>query len=543
MRTCWCLLLLAGAALAASEEAIERRYREHSQIVTQARARHDYEKALRLLSEMRRDREFQSLYELRLDIEYTVACISALAGRLPEALDAFESAVHMGMNSYDQVRRDEDFDRIRKEPRFQAGMETLRRRALFWNNSAIATPYREGEELSEDLRLAGLAALWAEVKHNFAWFEHVPDLNWDSAYVAAIPKVRQAANLPEYYRVLQELTARLQDAHTSVEAPWPLAQYQLFTAAIRSRLIGDKVIVVESAEPGLQPGLEIVRVDGLPVRQHVEKNLRPLVSASTPQGLQQSLFGTRLLAGAKGSVVELDLQDEAGAVTRFKLARTRNLYDRGKALTEFRLLEGNLGYFAINSFSDGNVVAQFTEQFAAISRTDGLIIDVRRNSGGNSGLGDEIISYLVDQPVAPPSCRTRLMRSANRVWGNNQDWSQDTVFPIEPNASQRYTKPVAVLTSAVSCSATEDFLVALDGARRVIIVGEPTCGSTGQPLFVGLPGGGAVRICTRNCRYADGREFNGVGIQPHVRVSPTVEDLRAGRDTVLQAAMARLRDR
>lgn len=41
--------------------------------------------------------------------------------------------------------------------------------------------------------------------------------------------------------------------------------------------------------------------------------------------------------------------------------------------------------------------------------------------------------------------------------------------------------------------------------------------------------------------HGDGREFVGRGIQPHVVVHPTVSDFRAGRDTVLEAALRELR--
>ncbi len=74
-----------------------------------------------------------------------------------------------------------------------------------------------------------------------------------------------------------------------------------------------------------------------------------------------------------------------------------------------------------------------------------------------------------------------------------------------------------------------------------IILGEPTAGSTGQPLSFRLPGGGSGRVCTLQCRYADGREFVGVGVQPKIRVTPTVADFRAGKDTVLESAEAYLR--
>ena len=89
-------------------------------------------------------------------------------------------------------------------------------------------------------------------------------------------------------------------------------------------------------------------------------------------------------------------------------------------------------------------------------------------------------------------------------------------------------------------SAAEDFVVAFDAMERGHIVGEPTGGSTGQPLLFDLPGGGKGRICTKRDSYPDGREFVGVGVQPQVVVSPRVADLQAERDTVLQKALALL---
>ncbi len=68
------------------------------------------------------------------------------------------------------------------------------------------------------------------------------------------------------------------------------------------------------------------------------------------------------------------------------------------------------------------------------------------------------------------------------------------------------------------------------------MVGTATAGSTGQPMMFGLPGGGSARICVKRDTYPDGREFVGRGITPHVIVNPTVDDVRAGRDRVLESA-------
>jgi C-terminal processing protease CtpA/Prc len=49
-----------------------------------------------------------------------------------------------------------------------------------------------------------------------------------------------------------------------------------------------------------------------------------------------------------------------------------------------------------------------------------------------------------------------------------------------------------------------------------------------------------ARVCTKRDMYPDGTEWNGKGIQPAILVKPTVADVQAGRDTVLDAALAHL---
>jgi C-terminal processing protease CtpA/Prc len=83
--------------------------------------------------------------------------------------------------------------------------------------------------------------------------------------------------------------------------------------------------------------------------------------------------------------------------------------------------------------------------------------------------------------------------------------------------------------------------VAWKNSARGKIVGEASGGSTGQPLFFELPGGGNARVCTKRDTYPDGTEWVGNGIAPDILVRPTVADIRAGRDTVLERALELLK--
>jgi carboxyl-terminal processing protease len=65
---------------------------------------------------------------------------------------------------------------------------------------------------------------------------------------------------------------------------------------------------------------------------------------------------------------------------------------------------------------------------------------------------------------------------------------------------------VVVLISGETFSAAEDFCSAYVGLKRGALVGEPTDGSTGQPLTFAVPGGIMARVCTKRDAYPDGTE-------------------------------------
>ena len=73
--------------------------------------------------------------------------------------------------------------------------------------------------------------------------------------------------------------------------------------------------------------------------------------------------------------------------------------------------------------------------------------------------------------------------------------------------------------------------------ERGVIIGEPTGGSTGDPVSFALPGGGFGRVSTS---ANVGTALVGHGVQPQVLVPRTVEDFLAGRDAALERAVIEL---
>ncbi|MGH7576586.1 MAG: hypothetical protein ACREM1_15855 [Longimicrobiales bacterium] len=151
--------------------------------------------------------------------------------------------------------------------------------------SLAAGQRQEPVTLGAAERLQGLSIVWMEARYNFPFFDQVPELDWDAAYREFIPQVLEEQTLPEYYRTLQRFAALLRDGHTRVTGPWGFDTYPDWDEPwILLRPVGRRVLIENvgrSTAGPLSPGDELVAVDGVPLAEHLEANILPLVSAST----------------------------------------------------------------------------------------------------------------------------------------------------------------------------------------------------------------------------------------------------------------------
>ncbi len=75
------------------------------------------------------------------------------------------------------------------------------------------------KDLSNEKKIEALSKVWYEAKYNFANFDLVPKLNWDSLYRDFIPKVLATKDIINCYRVLQNFNQNLRDGHSRVVIP------------------------------------------------------------------------------------------------------------------------------------------------------------------------------------------------------------------------------------------------------------------------------------------------------------------------------------
>ena len=490
----------------------------------------------------------KSLYFRKSDILFDLARLQSRLAQQAEAVASLRQILAPEFeNVYVQWILDEPIlEKPRQDPTIQPLLEKAKALSNIFNSKALNTPYQPNLSAAE--KVAGLSKLWSEAKYNFAYFDHVPSLDWDGLYLDYLSKVQQTPSTVAYYWLLKQFYAQLQDGHTDVWASnGPLVDSVSARPPILAQFVEGRVLVQQVRQDSLQktgivPGLEITRINGQPAVIYANQYVRPYQSGSTSQNVDVQTYTYNLLRGSKQQPVEVEFRTAQGKVFTRRLPRSgySNLVSAESARLQF--LPGNYAYLQVNEFESDKGFRRFVAGFDSIQASKGLIIDLRRNGGGNSGNGYRILSYLTDKAYRTGRYQSRQYSAVRRARGEIVRFEGvDTAsFAPPAGANKLFSKPVVVLISGMTFSAAEDFCSAYVGLKRGALIGEPTGGSTGQPLSFSLPGGLMGRVCTKRDMYPDGSEWNGQGIPPTVLVHPTVAALQAGQDPVLAAALAYL---
>ena len=196
-------------------------------------------------------------------------------------------------------------------------------------------------------------------------------------------------------------------------------------------------------------------------------------------------------------------------------------------------LAGNVGYLEIRSFNFEAAAVDSTLAAAMnfLADTDALIIDVRRNGGGEPSMVAAVCSYLL-----PPNILI------NKFYWRPQDrWDE---FRTGPVSGRHYgtKRPVYVLTSDQTFSGAEEFAYDLMTQRRGVVVGDTTGGGAHpggmrrvtEQFGVWVPSGRAVNPVT-------GTNWEGTGVRPDVPV-PAADALNTAHLRALELLLASERD-
>jgi carboxyl-terminal processing protease len=303
-------------------------------------------------------------------------------------------------------------------------------------------------------------------------------------------------------------------------------------------------MLIERVEPdgaahdaGIRPGWVVAAIGRVRVDSLLEQiRARPAHYSLTMRSVRG--VATRLL-GPVGSSVTVELLDEKDRPVVKTMVRRADtgppvrwgyfptFFARFQAREE-RLDSTRAGVIWFSNWLVP-LMRQVDSAVDAYRGLDGMVLDLRRNSGGMAAMVGGLAGHFTPRPDTLGINQTRTSRlvfvaNPRRVTGDGE-----RVAP--------YAGPVAILLDELSGSASEIFAAGLRSIGRARIFGATSIGGVLPASWDRLPNGDVLYHAIGEFITPGGERLEGKGVVPDEPVSLTRADLLAGRDPVLNAAM------
>ena len=438
------------------------------------------------------------------------------------------------------------------------------------------------------LKIYELSKIWKEAAYNLAFWDKV-DIDWDEEYKKALVRILRTKDSYDYYRELMRFVAMLNDGHTDVSFPNEIVQDPDFFSMLPVYFAkpGDEMIVISTSEiiKDKIPLFSIlVKIDGTDIHDYIKENCYPYFWHANEAACGVFVMNN-LVFGRRGSSavytfakdgrefdIRLEKVEPSGIVWRkaesvLQSNVTQRLIGDSDAHT-VHITDDGIAIIRISSFDDASVPKKIYSCFDELKSAKGYVLDVRGNSGGNSGNADAIAAMFISGEFHSCYAETQIYEPTYKAWSvfredfkglspdkalmkyaddafslksyrmqKNIFYIRDEGNAVTNNAPGKLNGPIAVLMNQYTVSAAEDFIDAMKMYTKAVFIGNNTAGTSGQPLCEALESGGFFRICTRRSIAQNGEDIYNKGFTPDIRIMPTAEDIASGRDAVLEKGL------
>jgi C-terminal processing protease CtpA/Prc len=395
--------------------------------------------------------------------------------------------------------------------------------------------YPEMRFPSYEYRLLALFRYWNVINYFFP-YKGLIGSDWNEVLPRYIARLESNRTALDYETTLRELSVETHDRHAYMGPT--LAFFEkvgAFIPPVVLRFVDGQWMVsaVLDTRARVRVGDVVLGIDGKSAssRQVFFARMYP---ASTPQA-QAVAVSPYLLRGQKDSIAHLTVRGIDGGVREVEMRRSLDYFTPvppERTTPAVAILPSGVGYVDLTRLQSSEVQSMFE----TIRNTSATIFDMRGYPNGTAWA----ITPRLSKTRNPVSALFSIPAIEAMAIGDGGHGEATYQFEDRlPDAKgTHYDGRVVMLIDERAVSQAEHTCLMFEAATDVTFIGTPTSGTDGDTTNLVLPGGITASFSGDSVRHANGRQLQRIGIQPTILVVPTVAGLAAGRDEVLEAAVA-----
>lgn len=386
----------------------------------------------------------------------------------------------------------------------------------------------------QGFRILTLFRLWNVIEYCFP-YTHYTDTPWNILLKDFIPKFVSAKNQASYELAILELGAKIDDSHGYITIPYNKLSETLMApmhrkmqAGVELMLSEEDYIVVKSSEcEYFNRGDIILSIGGKNINNIIEE-IKPYVISSNKNGLVRNILPHLLSSDTNLLKVEI-LRDRKKILVEMKHFKRNNQRVGIKSWKEYNLDKKNIIHVDnIKSAEENRDIIKNNME------SKGLIIDMRRYPGKDN------MKYVPELTLAKYP-----------LWISINDKSYPGNYLVipgydkinEPEKMPNYKGKIVILVDENTQSAGETWAMSYRLAPNSIIIGKQTAGANGNIGRTYLPGSILFQYTQLGAYYPNWEKLQRKGVKIDVPVSPTVEDIKQGRDVWIEKAIEIIENR
>lgn len=366
----------------------------------------------------------------------------------------------------------------------------------------------------------------------------------------------------DFYRKVLMLNAEIKDGHTSPDLGYYFNSRYFFYKKIfpyKIKIVNDRIIVIEnySYKCKIPIGSEIIEINGISSNEVINK-VSKLISYENEAFRNYYLsmpFSLSIWNNYEDYLIKYievnsnnynTIETNGGLFAKINFIRQQ--MKKTKSF-EFNILRNNIGYIEFNHFNNLDKFSEFLENTFTIIKNkniDNILIDIRKNDGGNSLLGDELLQYISHKPFK--QFERMIFKKSNEAVLSNKisdsdtnkigtlvEYSNSKEIQLRENPL-RFSGNCFLLVGGNTFSSASSFASTFQCYKVGKIIGSETGGLTvcyGDICSYKLPNSGIDMVVSCKKFYNTCGIDNRRGVIPDYIVQNSLEDEQNNFDRVL----------